>query len=80
MFVSFFGLLGQLKFIPTLRVLIKMFLRTQWEMLTFLFVVFIILLSFTVTFSFQEGSESLTFTKITENFKMMYKVMFGNFD
>ena len=80
MFVSFFNLLGSLKFVPRLRVLIKMFVQTFQEMSSFIFVVFVMLISFTVTFTFQDGASEVTVMKGWENFKMMYKVMFGNFD
>jgi hypothetical protein len=80
MFFSFFNLLGSLKFVPRLRVLIKMFVQTLQEMSSFIFVVLVMLLSFTITFTFQEGASEVSLLKGWENFKMMYKVMFGNFD
>ena len=46
----------------------------------FLIVVIVMLISFTVTFAFQDGTKDVDMDKVWENFKMMYKVMFGNFD
>ena len=80
MFVSWFSVLGHLKYIPSLRVLIRMMTLTLSDMGPFLIVVIVMLISFTVTFAFQDGTKDVDMDKVWENFKMMYKVMFGNFD
>jgi hypothetical protein len=52
MFVSWFSVLGNLKYIPSLRVLIRMMTLTLEDMGPFLIVVVVMLISFTMTFAF----------------------------
>ena len=52
MFVSWFSVLAHLKYIPSLRVLIRMMTLTLEDMGPFLIVVVVMLISFTMTFAF----------------------------